>query len=418
MSIGYACLHIGSRDTGMKTVRLKDANEANLLESARFNLNALENILRYNVDNNIKLFRISSDIIPLASHESNELRWWEILKPELIDLGQFAKNNELRLSMHPGQYTVINSPYGDVVKRAIDDLKYHQRFLDSIEMPLEAKIILHIGGMYGNKTEAMKRFIKSYKGLGEDIKNRLVIENDDKIFKAEDVLRIYNETGTPVVFDVLHDKVNPSNENKDTYEWIKVFEGTWKDIDGKQKIHYSESKNQNERRSHSEYIKAESFLSFYNNLKNKDIDIMLEVKDKNLSAVKCGNLIKKDLKAADLEKEWGKYKYYVLSKDANIYKDIRELLKNKDKPNSMGFYELIEKAFNMDTMQGNDINTIQHIWGYFKDLATLDETETFNKKMERYKSMKATSRPVKEYMLKLSEKYDISYLRNSLYFYI
>lgn len=418
MSVGYACLHIGSSDTGIKNVRLKDANEANLLDISRFNLNALENILKYNVDNNIKLFRISSDIIPLASHEKNELRWWEILKPELMDLGQFVKNNELRLSMHPGQYTVINSPYDDVVKRAIDDLIYHQRFLDSIDAPLEAKIILHIGGMYGNKAEAMKRFIKSYKGLGEGIKNRLVIENDDKIFNAEDVLRIYNEIGVPVVFDVLHDKVNPSNENKDTYEWIKVFEGTWKDIDGKQKIHYSESKNQKEKRSHSDYIKAESFLSFYNNLENKDIDIMLEVKDKNLSAVKCGNLIKKNLKAADLEKEWGKYKYYVLSKDANIYKDIRELLKNKDKPDAMGFYELIEKAFNMDTMQGNDINAIQHIWGYFKDRVTLDESEIFAKKLERYRSFKISNKPIKKYLLNLSEKYDVEYLINSLYFYI
>lgn len=120
----------------------------------------------------------------------------------------------LRLSMHPGQYTVLNSPNPDVVERAVLDLEYHTEFLDLCGLKEDSKVILHIGGIYGNKVEAKQRFVENYNLLSPNIRKRLIIENDDKLYHVEDVLEIANIAQIPVVFDALHHKVNPPAEEK------------------------------------------------------------------------------------------------------------------------------------------------------------------------------------------------------------
>lgn len=118
MSMGYACLTVGVLGTQLRTCREKNATYEVLLDLIRSNLAALDKMLDYNIENNIKLFRISSDIIPFASHPVNTVKWWEVFRPELKELGNKALSNNIRLSMHPGQYTVLNSPNDEVVDRA------------------------------------------------------------------------------------------------------------------------------------------------------------------------------------------------------------------------------------------------------------------------------------------------------------
>ena len=180
MRIGYACLTVGVRDTNFRTCILKNASEENLLDIIEHNLNSLEKIVDYNIENNIKLFRISSDIIPFGSSPANSLEWWNIFNERFLSIGKKIKEAGIRVSMHPGQYTVLNSPIEDVVYRAVKDLEYHNIFLDSLNVNKENKIILHIGGVYGDKESAVNRFIENYKLLDPKIKDRLVIENDDK----------------------------------------------------------------------------------------------------------------------------------------------------------------------------------------------------------------------------------------------
>ena len=139
--------------------------------------------------------------------------------------------------MHPGQYTVINSPHQDVVDRAIEDLIYHASFLDSLSLDASHKLILHIGGIYNEKEAAMDRFISVYQYLPENVKARLVIENDDRLYSVADVLAISSATGIPVVFDTLHHEVNPPHQNdKSMVEWLLLCKNTWKRNDGCQKI--------------------------------------------------------------------------------------------------------------------------------------------------------------------------------------
>ena len=287
MSIGYACLTVGVLNTDQKTCRQKNASEEKLLEIINHNLDSLENIIDYNISENIRLFRISSDIIPFGSSPVNTVKWWEVFQLKFLKIGDKIKDNNIRVSMHPGQYTVLNSPHNDVVRRAVEDLEYHTLFLNSLGLNGEHKIILHIGGVYGNKPEAIERFKMIYRNLSDSIKQRLVLENDDKCYNIGDLIKIGEELKAPIVFDNLHNSVNPSQENKPEETWIKECNKTWKGKDGRQKIHYSQQALGKKAGSHSLSIKLDEFMDFYKKVDGDNLDIMLEVKDKNISAVNC-----------------------------------------------------------------------------------------------------------------------------------
>ncbi|MDD4543935.1 MAG: hypothetical protein PHY13_09225, partial [Clostridia bacterium] len=109
MKIGYACLTVAVADTDMKSCIAKNATNENLKSIISNNLQSLLNMLIYNVKNDIKLLRISSDLIPFGSSSINKLEWQHIFKNEFEQIGEYIRNNELRVSMHPGQYTVLNS---------------------------------------------------------------------------------------------------------------------------------------------------------------------------------------------------------------------------------------------------------------------------------------------------------------------
>src|SRR5699024_12713476 len=126
------------------TTKLKNTIDIKLIELIHSNLHSLDLIFDYNIENNIQMFRISSDIIPFGSHEANNLKWWELFQEKLAALGKKAQDNDIRLSMHPGQYTVLNSPNIDVVLRAAEDLFYHTQFFVSINFVDSYKIILFL----------------------------------------------------------------------------------------------------------------------------------------------------------------------------------------------------------------------------------------------------------------------------------
>lgn len=418
MSIGYACLTVGVLDSNQKSCTLKNASDERLLEIIGYNLNSLENIIDYNIENNIKLFRISSDLIPFGSSPVNKLPWWEIFSNRFIKIGEKIRNNRVRVSMHPGQYTVLNSPDTDVVKRAIEDLNYHARVLDSLGVDEKSKIVLHIGGIYNDKKQAINRFIINYGYLDNKVKKRLVIENDDKSYNIFDVLNIASNINTPVVFDNLHNRINCYDENKSDFYWIDECKRTWCELDGNQKIHYSQQDPLKKPGSHSNTIRINEFMDFYKDLDREDIDIMLEVKDKNLSAVKCINCTSNDKKIKALENEWSRYKYKVLECSHQDYNEIRKLLKNKNDYPAVYFYNIIEGAIQKEITIGDSINALQHVWGYFKDTATDKEKVSFFKSIEDYKQGKVSVNRIKNQLFKMSVKYNQTYLLNSYYFYI
>lgn len=413
MNIGYACLAVGVSGTKQRTCTMRNATSDILLSLIQSNLESLDKTLEYNIQNGIKLFRISSDIIPFGSHPVNTLIWWETFNDKLKGIGHKALSNGVRLSMHPGQYTVLNSPNEEVVARAVDDLRYHARFLDTLGLGKEHKIVLHIGGIYGDKAAAVKRFIQQYRYLDANIQRRLVIENDDRQYAISEVLSIGVSEGIPVVFDNLHHQVNPDNTRSEI-EWIVACRNTWKPGDGPQKLHYSQQDAGKRPGSHSATLDVDGFLQFYTRLPKQDTDIMVEVKDKNLSATKCMNAIASP-RIQRLEKEWGRYKYLVLERCPKIYNDIRQLLKVKNAYPLSAFYRLIDEAMKTPVKPGTAVNAAQHVWGYVRDLADQNTWLDFEKNLNKVREGGSTT-TMKRLLWKLAEVQEQEYLLDSLYF--
>lgn len=416
MSIGYACLTLGVPGTEIKGCLLKNANEDNLARLVRNNLSSLKNIIDYNAANGILLFRISSDIIPFGSNSANTLQWKTIFSNELNAIGEMIKRAGIRVSMHPGQYTVLNSPNKAVVKRAIEDLNYHSGFLDSLGVDSSNKIVLHVGGAYGDKAAALLRFAQSFKELDNSVCRRLVIENDDRVFNIGDVLELASNLGLPVIYDNLHNRLNSCDRTKDDFYWVSKCALSWKEKDGIQKIHYSQQNHSKRSGSHSESIHLKEFMEFYSGLGERKPDIMLEVKDKNLSALKCINSTSINGHISLLEAEWARYKYAVLERSPNDYRKIRGLLRDKSPYPAAAFYSAVEDAYRHVHNQGNFVNAALHVWGYFKNYAGEKEKKRFEDLLQTYANTGNSVAAVKNHLFRLSVKYDQEYLLNSYYF--
>lgn len=416
LRIGYACLTVGVPHTAQKSCISKNANEEKLLDLISHNLDCLENIIDYNIINDIRLFRISSDLIPFGSSPVNKLSWLDIFAAQFQDIAKKIQTSGMRVSMHPGQYTVLNSPDQEVVKRAIEDLNYHIRVLDGLGLGADHKIVLHIGGVYSDKKQAIKRFITNYKLLDTAVKKRLVLENDDKSYNISDVLELGTNLNAPVIFDNLHNEINFYDKQKSDFYWINECKKTWREKDGYQKIHYSQQDMLKKPGSHSNSIRINKFMDFYQNLGRNDIDIMLEVKDKNLSAVKCINCTSMNKSIKALELEWSRYKYKILENSPSDYVEIGKLFQDQTRCNAVSFYNLIEGALQKESKIENSINTALHIWGCFKEIASDTEKNSFLNSIEGYKHQTTSIRAIKNKLWKMAVKYQLSYLYDSYYF--
>lgn len=418
VNIGYACLTLGVPNTQLKGCLLKNADKGKLAELITHNLGSLENIIDYNIKTNINLFRISSNLIPFGSSQASNLIWWDMFSAQLLKVGEKIINSGMRVSMHPGQYTVLNSPNIEVVKKAIEDLNYHAQIMDSLNVSVQHKIVLHIGGVYNDKKQAGKRFIANYLLLNEAIKQRIVLENDDKSYNINDVLEIGIKLNIPVVFDNLHNKVNPSDPDKSDYYWINECNKTWREKDGCQKIHYSQQNPLKKPGSHSTTIAINEFLDFYQKLESKDLDIMLEVKDKNLSAIKCIDCTLPEINSSLLELQWAKYKYKILEKSPSDYRDIEKKLSTKRDYPAIAFYKSLEDALKQESQPDNLLNAAIYIWGLFDDIATAKEKVLFYKTIDSYKHGRTSLVSVKNYLWRIAEKYQRNDIRDSYYFII
>lgn len=418
MSIGYACITVGIPYTGLKTCRLKNADEETLHTLIQHNLNSLNNIIDYNINNNIKLFRICSELIPFGSAEVNKVEWQAAYQPLLNTVANKIKNNGIRVSMHPGQYTILNSPRKDVIYNAIKDLEYHCKVLDSLQTDRSNKIVLHIGGVYGDKKAAINEFKRNYRTLDDSIKNRIVIENDDKFYNITDVLNISEQLNIPVIYDTLHHKINPAGDEKDENFYLEKCKKTFAEKDGKQKIHYSEQHSDQRAGSHSDTLNCKNFVNFYNNLNDKDIDIMLEVKDKNLSAIKCINAINNENNIAALEKEWKRYKYKIMECSPDIYQQVSVLLNVHNEYPAISFYDKIDHALKENVNTENGAITALTVFDYIKNRIADEQKEIFYNKLHLYKSNRISVKPIKNFLWEHVEYYNIDFLQQSYYFHL
>lgn len=419
MNIGYACITVGPVAGKYKTCRKSNATSEYLTTLIKHNLNVLEEMIDYNHQEGVKLFRMSSDIIPFGSDfETNTLDWSALFRKEFEQIAKKIKEYEMRVSMHPGQYTVLNSPDKGVIERAVNDLSYHSQFMENLHLDYSHKLILHVGGVYGDKQAAIERFIKTYNQLDDSIKGRLIIENDDRLYTIDDVLKISQMTGAPVVYDNLHHQINPPEDIESDYDCIKKAKETWAEKDGRPKVHYAEQQLDARVGSHSQSVSIDAFLDFYHSISPLDVDIMLEVKDKNLSAKKCMLATMSDTGISQLEEEWERYKYAVLERSPSSYNQIIELLKDKDSYPVVSFYRLIEEAIDSPLEKEAAVNALDLIWGYLKEDVTAKEKNKYVSLKEKSEDKLTELVKAKRFVHKLSDKYNKEILLKSLYFYL
>lgn len=223
-----------------------------------------------------------TNILPFPTHPSaKEWNWREILLPCFQHIGKLSKEYNIQLSFHADEYTIINSINDIVLNNSFNTLLYLSDVLDS--MNVESKIIIHIGGVYGDKIASKKRFVKNFSKLPIAVRKKLVLENDDKQYDWKDVLDISKEVQAPMVLDIHHYKIN-NNHGPITSKDINEIFSTWKGITPK--IHLSSPENTKDLKPHADYINVEDFLWFYNTVKDFDYNIMLEAKAKELAVLK------------------------------------------------------------------------------------------------------------------------------------
>jgi UV DNA damage endonuclease len=293
MRIGYPCINRTIDCTASSTFRLKSYTENRVKQTVENNLECLLRILNFNLEHRLSFFRISSDIVPFASHPINKFNWQTHFQDEFEEIGEFITKNRMRISMHPDQFTLINSIKDEIFERTKNELKYHAQILDLMKLDTTAKIQIHVGGAYGDKKKSIERFITRFNELDSSIVRRLVIENDDKLYDLNDCLKINAQTQIPILFDVFHHKLKNSG-NQTIKESFELTTKTWNEKrDGVPMVDYSSQEPNGPPRQHSETIDIDDFDLLLKETEPSDFDIMLEIKDKEKSAIKAIDLATK-----------------------------------------------------------------------------------------------------------------------------
>ena len=247
------------------------------------NVNDLYKILEYTVKNNIHFYRLTSALIPLATHP--EVTNWEfrrILKMDFDWLGNFINKNNLRVDTHPDDSNVINSSKEEVLKTTERNLWFHANLFNDINYPL-GKMAVHIGGKEGGKAAATERFFKNFNNLPKEITKLLIFENDDKSFTTKEVLNICKEIKAPMVLDVHHHNCNSGADELEPM--LKDIFATWEGEILPPKVNYSSPKTGEKDKKHADFIDAASFIDFIELCipLGIDFDVMLEAKKADLA---------------------------------------------------------------------------------------------------------------------------------------
>lgn len=280
--LGYVCL-VKSVNLPFKTINFTNFNKSNDFDKLdsiiKYNLNNLYEILKYNKKNGIYFYRMTSNLIPLATLDKVEFDYLDKYSDLYDKIGKFIKDNNMRVDFHPDQFCVINSTNDVVYQNSIKILNYHFNLLD--KMGIKNKVlVLHIGSTVFGKDASIKRFISRFNKLDDKLKKCIVLENDDKTYNVLDTLLLCEKLGVPMVLDYHHYVCNKGDVN--LYDVIDRVFNTW---DILPKIHFSSPKNLSKKdfRSHNDYIDENTFIDFLENIKflDKDIDIMLEAKEKD-----------------------------------------------------------------------------------------------------------------------------------------
>lgn len=187
--------------------------EKRLSQIIKHNLEFLEEILDYNLENEIYFYRMSHNMVPLATHPEYSYDYIFPYQQKWKQLGRKIKTNQFRIDAHPDQYCVLNSANDSVYEGTVRELKFCQKIYEALGIP--GKVILHVGSSFPSKKEALDRFRLNFAKLPPNLKKMILLENDDKVYTAQDVLELCEELEIPMVLDYHHYLCNHQKEKID-----------------------------------------------------------------------------------------------------------------------------------------------------------------------------------------------------------
>jgi UV DNA damage endonuclease len=300
MKLGFAVKVLGAGGLASHDTRRWQSGP-HLLVSLEY----LSHIFDYLEDTGIGMYRMATALAPYASHPDMPERRHQAdeCAEELALLGKRAGAMGLRLSTHPGQYTVLNSVDPSVQRLAVEELEVQAELLDAMGLGPEAVVVLHVGGVAGDLQAGIDRFCAGFELLSPRAQARLVVENDDRSFGLTDVLKVSGRTGCPVVWDLLHHHCHDPEGIPDG-EALSLALGTWPS-GVTPKIHFSsprtsmsEGRRKVGRRSvthhvlpplraHADMVDPIAFEQFLMYVAgDRDFDVMLEAKGKDLALLR------------------------------------------------------------------------------------------------------------------------------------
>ena len=237
------------------------------------------NVIDYNIKNNISFYRMTHNILPLATIKDIDYDYTKF-KDKWKKIGDKIKKHNLRVDAHPDHFLVLNSESPLVISNSIRILENHALIFKMLG--INSKVIVHVGSHLPNKEIALERFKKVFLSLPKYLQNIIVLENDDKTYTVTETLTLARELSIPMVLDFHHFNCN-HEKDEDINTLIPLIIKTWDKEVLPPKMHFSSPKSKKEKRTHHFYIDYNSFLKFINILKdfNQDIDIMLESKGKD-----------------------------------------------------------------------------------------------------------------------------------------
>jgi UV DNA damage endonuclease len=300
MRLGFAVKVLGAGGLPSHDTR-RHQSEPSLAVS----LGHLDAILGYLDDNEIGFYRMATGLAPYASHP--DLPQFRDAPQRHADrlrqVGDKAREMGIRISSHPGQYTVLNSEDAEVRRLAAVELEVQAELMDGMGLGPECVVILHVGGAAGGLDAALDRFERGFETLSDAARGRLVIENDDRTFSLTHVLELSRRIGRPVAWDILHHHCNDPDRIPDR-EALERALATWPD-GVRPKIHYSTPKTAMEEkkrkvgrrverswvlpqlRAHADMIDPIAFEHFVTQTAaGHDFDVMLEAKAKDLALLR------------------------------------------------------------------------------------------------------------------------------------
>jgi UV DNA damage endonuclease len=282
---------------GRDGLKSHDARRWKSKPHLRVSLGYLRDLFAYLDETDIRLYRMASGLAPYATHPDHPQFHHQVdeCSGELTELGAEARRLGLRLSFHPSQFIVLNAPDEQLAARSAADVEVQAAILEAMGLDEEAVVVLHVGGVYGDRESARERFVRCYEQLSPVAQRRLVLENDDGRFGVTDVLWLHERLGIRAVLDVHHHHCyNPNDLG--TVRAARLCLATWQGWDARPKVHFSSPRTDwgfrygSEEKaspprwsSHAEFVDPFAFITFYRAITDGAPDVILEAKAKDVA---------------------------------------------------------------------------------------------------------------------------------------